>query len=121
MCGGKKPATLVPKRGQVMSEVRVPEDPSDEMREAFNGPTPYIVRKNKKYGKAWEIVRQDHPEWREVMAPPMTVMGRFATYGEAAVVADVLEFEYRYAEMLRAAGAIGSGVLPTEAPRRTDG
>lgn len=104
-----------------MSMVRVPEDPSDEMREAFNGPTPYIVRNNKKYGKSWEIVRQDHPEWREVVAEPMTVMGRFATYGEAAVVAEVLEFEFRYAEMLRAAGAIGCGVLPDETRKRTDG
>lgn len=92
-----------------MSMVRVPENPTDEMREAFNAETPYIVRRNKQYddGRQYEIIRRDHPEWREVVAEPMTVIERFVTSDEAEKAADILEFEYRYAEMLKAAGAIG--------------
>jgi len=91
-----------------MSMVRVPEDPTDAMREAFNEETPYLVRRNKMYddGRQYEIIRRDHPEWREVVAEPMTVIERFVTSDEAENAVAILEFEYRYAAMLKAAGAI---------------
>lgn len=92
-----------------MATVRVPESPTDAMRDAFNDETPYLVRRNKMYddGRQYEIVRRDHPEWREVVAEPMTVIERFVTSDEAERAVAILEFEYRYAAMLKAAGATG--------------
>lgn len=87
------------------THVRVPREPTEAMiRPLFEEEYPYILRRNKMYddGKIHEIVRQDHPDWREVVADPMTVIARYSNFDEAETHFTKLVYEYRYAAMLAA-------------------
>lgn len=84
--------------------VIVPREPTEAMRAAVSGPVPYNVRRNKLYddGRLYEVVRMDNEDWREVVSDDQTVMNRFANEKEAVALFDKLEFEFRYAAMLKA-------------------
>lgn len=81
--------------------VEVPIQPTDAMREAMTGQTPYLSRR-KMDKSGYEVIRQDHPEWRDVVAEPMTVVAEYSNGEEAAEHCERLAFEWRYAEMLKA-------------------
>lgn len=80
----------------------VPALPTEAMQAAFDDQHPYILRQHWKYddGRQWEVVRRDHPEWRDVVAEPMTVLERYATVTEAEPHFDRLVFAWRYAAMI---------------------
>lgn len=82
--------------------VQIPVHPTDAMREAMMGETPYLARR-KMDKSGYEVIRQDHPEWRNVIAEPMTVVAEYSSGDEAEEHCERLAFEWRYAEMLKAA------------------
>ena len=87
--------------------VMVPKVPTEAMRAAIDGDTPYVSRRNKTYddGRIYEVIRMDNANWRTTITDDQTVMGRFPNSQEADALCAKLAFEFHYAAMIEAATA----------------
>jgi len=78
------------------------ENPTQEMRAAMEGETPYNWRRNMDK-TAYEVYFLDYPDWRDVVAEPQRIV--FESKDREAVETHCaeLQFAWRYSEMLRVA------------------
>lgn len=78
------------------------EQPTDEMRAAMESDTPFVWRR-KLDKNGYEVIRQNSPDWREVISDDITVVFE-GSAKDAEIYCAQCDFYCRYFEMLRVAG-----------------